>query len=910
MKKRSKNKKDAPTQKNQSSLRRSSKEKVEQAIPKDLSESIQKRDLTPGEIHRRFTFSLRKATNQEKAITFPIVGIGASAGGIEAVSELLSHLPSNTGMAFVVIQHLAADRKSALPEILSRQTQMTVQQADHLMLIQPNHVYVIPPNQCLGIIHGFIQLMPRLEPKHKNMPIDFFLSCLSEDQKSNAIGIILSGGDADGTIGLQRIKAEGGVTFVQDPNTAKVSSMPQSAIASGSADYVLNLKELAAELSQMIQHPLFNQEPSEQELLPDSDDGGFVKLYKLLRSKTGVDFAQYKKQTFQRRLKRRMVIHRIETVEKYVEYLHLHSNEIKSLYEDLLIHITHFFRDTELFEELKKTIFPKLLDSKKSNEPIRIWIPGCATGEEVYSIAISLFEALAAKGSTAIIQIFGTDLSEKAIFKARSGIYPEDIRMDVTDEFLRKYFVKTESGYQISRSIRDVCVFAIHDLTCDPPFSRIDLISCRNVLIYLSQTVQRRVMQVFAYALRSGGFLVLGPSETASGGAEYFSLTSKKYSIYTRKMTYLQTHLELRQNALMFRHPETPGSAGTLTKSPVQNREVRGQFQEEVLRTIIEKYKVSCVLVNDNNSIVEFFGKTKDYLEHISGEASLDVFKLCKNGIKVELRAALRKAAASAEPIVEQDIEFFSNGKKFNLNIEVRSVHFRSSSKFYLIFFDELHPSKNIENKPVKELKKRSREQQNITRLQEELAATTEYLKSSLGKLEAANEELQSANEEIISSNEELQRTNEELETAKEELQSSNEELTTLNEELSTRNLQLSLLNDDLRNLLATVDIAIIMVDNDLRIRRFTPKSERLLNLISSDTGRPITDIKPNFDLPDLKQMIVDTIDTMVARERQILDTEGKAYIFRIRPFRTTDNRIEGAVLTFFDMNHSFPESG
>jgi two-component system CheB/CheR fusion protein len=854
-------------------------------------------EITTGELQHEFHEAIRRNTPFEKHLTFPIVGIGSSAGGVEALSLFFRSVRPDIGMAFVVIQHMAADQESMLPEILGRATSMPVTRADHLVGVEPNHVYVIPPNRSLGIVHGVLRLMPRVEPRSQHMPIDFFFRCLSEDQKSNAIGILLSGGDGDGAMGLIEVKASGGITFAQDPQTARVPNMPREAIIAGGVDFVLPIPEIAEELRQIVAHPFLSSGPSEKEILPEGE-GELDTLFRILRNRMGVDFSLYKKPTFLRRLKRRMVIQRVDTLHEYLQCLQRQPEEIDALFGDLLINVTSFFRDAAVFEELKSKILPKLLRNHSPGMPFRIWVAGCATGEEAYSLAICILEVMDELGLRFALQVFATDLSEAAIQKARAGIYSADLCTDVSPELLRKYFVKIDSSYQVSRVLRDACVFARHDVTRDPPFSRLNLVSCRNLLIYLGHSLQQRVTQLFGYSLEPGGCLMLGPSETAAASTDLFMLADKKHKFFIRKPTLVRNLLEFDSRPISL----SPQPA-VVPEIKVDSRSVAEEIRAEVYQAILNKYKSSCVVVDDAYKVLHFIGKSGEFLEHGTGDANLDLLKLARNGLQLKLRTLLQKAKTSQRPVAASGITYYNDGERREVDLEIHQILARNSVRCYLVFFDQKPeiPGKLKKIKGKRDSHAKRGNDLKMLRLQDELAATTEYLKSSLRELETSNEDLQSANEEILSANEELQSTNEEMETAKEELQSSNEELTTVNEELATRNHQLSAVNDYLKNLLASVNIPIVMVDSSLKVRRFTSQCEKLLNLIASDVGRPITDIKPNFDLPGFREMILDTIENSIPREAEVRDHEGQLYSLRIRPFRTSDNKIDGAVLTFIE---------
>ncbi len=728
------------------------------------------------------------------------------------------------------------------------------------------------------------------------MPVDFFFRSLAEDMKTNAIGVVLSGGDHDGVIGLGQIRAEGGVCMVQDPSTAKIDSMPKNAIADGNVDFVLSPDQLAAELMRISDHPIIKAEKTMagEEFLP-AGEPELLRIYTLLRNATRADFSQYKTPTIQRRIKRRMLLHKVGSLREYVKYLEADPQEVQALYQDLLINVTNFFRDPESFAALKEKVFPQLLKKRPPGNPLRIWVAGCSTGEEAYSVAICLIDAMMELSLDFPLQIFATDLSEQAIERARSGIYSDAIVADVSPELLRRFFVKSGSGYTVNRSIRDVCIFAAHDVTRDPPFSRVDLICCRNLLIYLNSPLQKRVMTTFHYALAPRGYLMLGSSESIGSSAEHFSLIDKKNKIFIRKTGH--SHLA---PAILGSVPLHLARTSAVFKSSAAQRG-SVDLQREIDRVLLEKISPVGVLVDEAFNIVQFRGDTSPFLRAAPGTASLNVVRMASDGVALELRALLAKAVKTRQPVTQERLTLKKAGVAIQFDLEVAPVEV-AEAHHYLVLFKNVGGGERKLKASKKEKPSRRNVAANTVRLEQELAANREYLQSIIQDIETANEELQSANEEILSSNEELQSTNEELETAKEELQSSNEELTTVNEELSNRIFELTQVNNDLTNLLASVNLPIIMVGNDLRLRRFTPMAEKLFNLIASDIGRPITDIKPKIDVPGLDKLIIETIETFTTQERTVRDNEGRSYLLRVRPYRTSDNRIDGAIIILLDV--------
>jgi len=831
--------------------------------------------------------------------TFPIVGIGASAGGLEAFTELLNEIPTDTGMAFVLIQHLDPTHESMLTDLLSRATSMSVTEATDQLTVQPDHIYVIPPDTNLGILHGALQLMPRGEQRKQHLPIDYFMISLSQDRGVQAIGVILSGTASDGALGLKSIKAEGGITMAQDPKTAKYDGMPRSAIAVGSVDFVLPLQGITDELKRIAGHPLVARaEISERQKTPRPTDA-LNKIFLLLRSHTGNDFTYYKPSTIERRIKRRMLLHKLELLPDYVRLLQHSNAEVGELFQDILINVTSFFRDSEAFEALKPQVLEKIMENRSQEDPIRIWIPGCSTGEEVYTVAMLLVEFLGDRVSSAIIQIFGTDIDTKAIDKARMGIYPEGISGDIAPLRLKRFFVRVPEGYQIAKSIRDLCVFAVQNVTKDPPFSKLDLVCCRNLLIYLGSTLQKKILHVFHYALKPKGFLMLGTSESIGGHAELFALTDRKNKIYTKKILTQPLHYD------MVVSPYKPLDS-EISRSSSEMRPA-ADLPRQADRLVLSQYAPPGVIINRAMEILHFRGHTGPYIDPVPGTASLNLLKIARQDLIMELRSVVHRAISEGVNKRKEDVKLRINGEEWSINIHVVPIRDPVSKEdFYLVLFEQPPPALSLA--PIPAQKKKSsalsadEKDQRINELEQEILTLQEYMQSTIEEQEATNEELNSANEETQSANEELQSTNEELETAKEELQSTNEELATVNEELENRNHELTHVNNDLTNLLSNINLAIIVLDENLCIRHFTRQAQRLLNLIGTDIGRPITDIKPNFEVPDLGRLVQEIIETMITRSADVEDGEGHFYKMIARPYRTSDNRISGAVLTFIEV--------
>jgi two-component system CheB/CheR fusion protein len=722
---------------------------------------------------------------------------------------------------------------------------------------------------------------------------------LAEHAKRRAIAIILSGTASDGAIGVREIKAAGGITFAQTPSTAKYDGMPRAAIGTGMVDMVLSPPEIALKLSEVATHPYVREFVASGGDELNLRDEQLRRIFNLLRPASGIDFKHYKLPTIKRRLLRRMALHRLTDVQHYIRLLEQTPAEVRSLYQDLLIHVTRFFREPESFKALTQHVFPKLVDDRENDQPIRAWVSGCATGEEAYSLAISLLEYLQSHHLDTRIQIFATDVSETAIEHARAGLYPASIESDVPPEILRRFFTNVDGTYRVSKTVRDLCVFARQDLTKDPPFSHLDLIFCRNVLIYMDVQLQQRLISVLRYALNPGGFLVLGTAETVGAQVGLFSLTDKKFRIYRTRAAGVPMAISVNYTS--------PGMPKKKAAHEVPQTEKA--LQGEIARIIFDRYAPPGVVVDQDLQIVQFRGQTGTYLEPAPGEASLNVLKMAREGLLYGLRTALHSARKSKTVVRKVGLRVRSSRGWRPVNLDI--VPLTSSGRpHYLVLFQEPdrrrreddHTDDLAAARPSTRQRGRERTTQ-LDLLERELAASREYLQSIIQELEAANEELQSANEEILSSNEELQSTNEELDTAKEELQSTNEELNTLNEELHGRNEELSRVNSDLVNLLGSVQIAIVIISSQLRIRRFTPMAEKFLNLIPGDLDRPIGHIKPNIDCPDLEQLILQSIDSVAPVEREVRDQNGRWYSLRVRPYRSVENKIDGAVLTLFDVD-------
>jgi two-component system, chemotaxis family, CheB/CheR fusion protein len=856
-----------------------------------------------------------------------IVAIGASAGGIEATNELLKNLPADTGLSFVLVQHLDPKHQSMLTDLLSKQTTIAVSEVKDGMRIERNHIFVIPPNTSMSISDGQLRLHPREESKGVHMPIDYFMRSVAEEYGPRSIGIVLSGSGTDGTLGIAEIQAQGGVTFAQDDATAKYNSMPRSAVNSGCVDYVLPPKQIARELARLsrlsyAQAPFTGEAP-----IPASEGAAALSsIFQMLRRSTGVDFTHYRQTTILRRIQRRMVVHKLEKLDEYVRYLHSNAGEIKALYQDMLINVTSFFRNPPVFDLLRTLVFPSIMKLRPPESIIRVWTPGCASGEETYSVAIALLEFLGDKASQVPIQFFGTDVSDPSVTKARAGVYPENIQSDVSPERLKRFFTRVEGGFRISKSIRDMCIFAQHNVLNDPPFSQMDLICCRNLLIYLEPVLQNKVISLFHYANRVNGYLVLGTSEGVGSANNLYTNVDRTYKVFSKKATAARQPVTFSLNRMADR-----AEYGTV-RTPLRPPESSSNYleaQKEFDRRLVTQFVPATVFVNDELEIVHTRGNVSRYLKLAPGRASLNILKMARESLLIELRNALGRAKKEGTTVRKQGVVLKNGngngsgngqgdgngngaghrGKPMTrlVSFDVIPLHLGQTKELYfMVVFQEddapetaKHRSKRsrLEQKAVDATNNR------ITKLEQELSATKEYLQSVIETQEATNEELQSANEEILSSNEELQSTNEELETAKEELQSANEELSTVNDELRNRNTDISTANNDLTNLLSSIDIAVVMLGPDATIRRFTPQAQKTLGLIPGDIGRPFLNINPLVQIPNLQQMVLQMIGNAQVVEKEVAVREGHSYQVRILPYRTAEGKHEGAVITLVEIH-------
>ncbi len=827
--------------------------------------------------------------------TFHVVGIGASAGGLEAFEHFFTNMPADSGMAFVLIPHLAPEHKSMMSELLKRYTKMDIFQAEDGMLVNPNCVYIIPPSKDMAILKRTLQLLDPVERRGLRHPIDFFFRSLAEDQGERAICIVLSGTGTEGALGLRAIKEKGGLVLVQDLKTTKYDGMPGSAIATGLVDYILPPDKMPGQLMRFIKHACARP------LKPASkvESGSLEPLQKiivLIRNHTGHDFSLYKKNTILRRIEKRMAILQVDSMAIYVTYLRNNPQEIDLLFSELLIRVTNFFRDREAFDVLKEKALPLLFKDRPPEHPVRIWVPACSTGEEAYSIAIIVQEYISTLNQKYMVQIFATDIDREAIDMARTGLYPDSITVDVSPERLNRFFIKKPSAYKIKEEIRQMIVFAVQDIIKDPSFTKLQMISCRNVLIYFDAELQKKVLPVFHHALKPGGILYLGSSETIGDHADMFSVVDRKWRIFRAKGAEAihADPFELHTAAAPVR------AAGPEAAPAIKKREEvsMGALAEKI---ILDRYAPPIMIINDKGDILYFHGKTSRYMKSASGKASLNILEMAREELRLELRAALRKAVARGKDITVDGLQIKTNGGFRTVTLEIRHIaQHEPMPGLLMVVFREFPFSK------VQKTGKASQPSRKISRhvaeLEHEVRSTKEQLQTTIEELETANEELGSTNEELQSSNEELQSTIEEMETSREELQSVNEELTTSNAELQNMADESSQTNNDMNNLIASMQIANIFLDNNLRIKRFTPATANVVNLIETDIGRPIGNFSFKLDYPDLEKDIEEVLRALTLKERVTRHRNGLWYMARILPYRTLDNVIDGVVITFVDI--------
>lgn len=837
-----------------------------------------------------------------KKRAFYIVGMGGSAGSLESFEEFFKNIPADTGLAFVVVSHLDPIHKGIMPELLQRLTSMKVSQAEDGDKVQPNSVYVIPPGKDLSILHGTLQLLEPSQARGFRMPIDFFFRHLAEDQGERAIGIIFSGMGTDGTLGLKAIKEKQGMVMVEDPASTTYDAMPKSAIQVGLVDYVAPASELPEKLLGYVNHlyKVAGVMPAPSSRGEGQTFDPFQKIFSLVRSKTGADFSLYKDSTTRRRIERRMTVHQITDINQYVQYIQNNPAEIDLLFKEFLIGVTSFFRDPEAFEALKKEAIPQMLKNKKDGESLRVWVVGCSTGEEAYSIAILFIECLDDPNmkSDLKVQIYATDLDKEAVDLARQGTYPANIAQDVSPERLQRFFTKQEDGrFRIKSDVREMVVFAVQNVLTDPPFTKLDLLSCRNLLIYLNTDTQKKLLALFYYSLNQDGVLFLGSSESIGSVSELFTPLDKKWKIFERKETSI-----VRSDLVEFPASLLPYRVRMHDNLPAP-KDIDVNITEVAQKLIIQTVAPPVVLINRDGDIIYTTRRTGKYLEPAVGKANLNIHAMAREGLGPELSIAIRKATADKTKVEAKGIRVKTNGSEHLVNLTVSPIDQPKSIAGLLLvqFEDAAEPA--VAARPSKKgSRSASRLEAINSDLEKELQATKEQLQSVIEESQSSEEELRSASEEMQSINEELQSTNEEMVTSKEELQSLNEELTTLNSELQAKNEELTGVNSDMRNLLNSTQVPTIFLDNNLNIRRFTPYATKIFNLMPIDIGRPITDISSKLHYMGLAQDVADVLQTLVTREAQVQADDGSWYQMKIIPYRTVDNIIDGVVITFSDV--------
>jgi two-component system CheB/CheR fusion protein len=836
-----------------------------------------------------------KPQNPGRSITanFPIVGIGASAGGLEALEEFFAEIPADCGMAFVIIQHLDPTHKGMLAELLQRITKMHVYTVTDRMKVKPNSLFVIPPNKSMSILNGRLHLFTPVEIRGLRLPIDFFFRSLADDRLEESFAVILSGMGSDGSIGLRAIKEKGGMVLVQDPDTARFNSMPRCAIEAVSADIVAPVNELPLKLIELSQRT--SRVPSKQEL--DKNISILEKIIILLRSQTGNDFSQYKKNTLYRRIERRMNIHKIGSIAIYLRYLQENPAEIDILFKELLIGVTSFFRDVTLWDYIKKKIIPLILAKATPGQIIRIWIPGCSTGEEAYSMAIILREALEHENLKINIpvQIFATDIDNNAIEKARKGIYPANISSDVSPNRLEKFFVESEGHFRIKTEIREMVVFAPQNVIKDPPFTKLDILCCRNLLIYFDTNLQKKLFMLFYYSLNPNGILILGSAETNGTQNELFSSVDSRLRIYRRSSSIKTSEL--------YAIPGTVSHFNHVPDESLSKKKIPDNIQTLTEQLLLQQYSPASVLVTDKGDIVFITGSTGKYLEPSAGKANMNLFSMAREGLRNKLPEAFRKSLQTPEKIIIRNARIDSDGIILFVDVTIQKIERPLALKGrILVIFNPVSPSD--ESLPVTKMGKlpvgasASDSELEIQRLNEELHSMHEEMQTS-------QEELMSANEELQSTNEELQSANEELTTSKEEMQSMNEELNTVNVELQNKINDFSRVNNDMNNLLNSIEIATLFLDKELRIRQFTHPATKIFKLIPSDIGRLFTDQVTDLDYPEMLNDAREVLRSLNFTEKEANTRDGRWFIIRIMPYRTFEDKIDGLVITFIEITKS-----
>lgn len=843
---------------------------------------------------------MKKSSLPSSEHAFPIVGIGASAGGLEALEQFLGHVPKDSGLAFVIVQHLDPTHKGIMVELLQRCTVMPVTQIKDRTKVKPDHVYVIPPNRDLSILHGILHLLEPAEPRGLRLPIDFFLHSLADDQKENSIGVILSGMGSDGTLGLRAIKEKSGAVFVQEPASAKFDSMPRSAIDAGLANVVAPAEEISGKILKYFNRTPFLGTRSELNI-SDKDQSGLDKVILLLRTQTGHDFSQYKKSSIYRRIERRMSLHQLGKIADYVRYLRENPQEAELLFKELLIGVTSFFRDAAVWDQLKTEVLPALLAIHPNGGVLRAWSTGCSTGEEAYSLAIVFREVLeqVKPASHFSLQVFATDLDKDAIDKARAGSYPASIAADVSEARLRRFFIKEEHGFLVSNEIREMVIFAPQNLVMDPPFTKLDLITCRNLLIYLESDLQKKLLPLFHYSLNSGGILMLGISETVGQASDLFTPLPGKTRLYRR--------IDRAPGSDIIEFPAVFSNARSVSSSSnslqPKATEATLNLKEMTDSILLQRYSPAAVLATNNGDIIYFSGKTGKYLEPAAGKANLNLLAMARESLSGALNEAFSKVVRQKIATTLKAVDVGSNGGGpliVDITVEYLNEPAALRGMVLVVFRDlPITATPKVEDKSEQTIARKTR----LAGLSQALQESREELKTARIEMQTSHEELKSTNEELQSTNEELQSTNEELTTSKEEMQSMNEELQTVNHELLTKVDELSRSSDDMKNLLNSTDIATLFLDSNLKVRRFTPQTASIFKLIPGDKGQPITDLVSELDYPTLAEDSREVLGSLIFHEKQVSARGDRWFMARIMPYRTQDNRIDGLVITFVDIS-------
>jgi two-component system CheB/CheR fusion protein len=848
------------------------------------------------------------------ASDFPIVGIGASAGGLEALEQFLSHVPPASGLAHVVVQHLDPNHKGIMVELLQRATTLPVRQVTDRLTVEPNHVYVIPPNRDLSILHGVLHLLEPEAPRGLRLPIDFFLRALAADRQERAIGVILSGMGSDGTLGLRAIKETAGAVFVQDPASAKFDGMPRSAIDAGLADVVAPAEELAERIVAYLNHVPLLSTPAAVPL-SDKDQSGLEKVVLILRAQTGHDFSLYKKSTLYRRIERRMGLHQLPKLADYVRYLRENSQEAALLFKELLIGVTSFFRDPESWEQLKNEAIPTLLAAHPKGGLLRAWTTACSTGEEAYSLAIAFREVidqlqLRDPGAPHYaLQVFATDLDHDAIDRARIGAYPANIAADVSETRLRRFFVQEERGYRVSKEVREMVIFAPQNLVMDPPFTKLDLLTCRNLLIYLEPELQKKLFPLFHYSLNPGGVLMLGTSETVGAATDLFAALPGKSRIYRRQGAVREAELVEFPTAFAQNRVPATSAAGAASTRVLAPQLLAASLQAQTEALLLSRFTPAAVLTTAQGDIVFISGKTGKYLEPAAGKINNNLFAMAREGLAGALNAGFSRAVREHGAVTLKDIRVGTNGGTQRVEVTVQPLAEPAAlAGMVLVVFADLPAADTpamatgTRGNGTTSAQARALEAQ-LAVLAHELQQAHEDLQTTREEMQSSQEELKSTNEELQSTNEELQSTNEELTTSKEEMQSMNEELQTVNHELQAKLDELSRASDDMKNLLNSTNIATLFLDGELRVRRFTTQAAQIIKLIPGDAGRPVTDLATELDYPGLADDTREVLRSLVFEERQVASRDGHWFNVRIMPYRTQANHIDGVVITFTDIS-------